>query len=138
MADIKFPDDPRMQALHEACEAKAAADKERQDGLRLAETERRMITGRPFSTQESILSRMGALEKQFKLSTQELDRLVDDTERTMLGLPPPGSLNDIKLALDEEAASAVTVDRKKLRAFIVTRGRAPSVEELREMLRGRP
>jgi hypothetical protein len=130
MAEPKFGD-PRMQALHEQCEARAAADKPRQDAQRLAEWERRMVTGEPSAMQKRLQDGMAAYRR---LSEAELDRLVEETEKKMLGIP---NIEDFKVSADGEMETSVTLDQATLRSFIITRGRAPTLDEIREMLKGR-
>jgi hypothetical protein len=100
MVDIKFPDDPRMQRLHEACEARVEAQKangvDKRDNIDpkaphlkdLTATELRMMTGSPpSSTQTRIADLMGQYrlnaEAALPFSDVELDALINDTERKM-------------------------------------------------------
>ncbi len=152
MADIKFPDDPRMQRLHEACEARAAAEKargiDRRDNIdpkaphlkTLTATELRMTTGSPPSSvqvrlAESIAKFRPNAEAALPFSDAELDTLINETERKMLGLPAPSDLSQVKLRPDGETAKPTTLPPEIVKSFIVRHGRAPTHDELREMVR---
>jgi hypothetical protein len=66
------------------------------------------------------------------LSEAEYETLIDETERRMLGLPLPGSVNDVKLGQDPDlrGGALMRIDQKALRAFRLVHGRAPSAVEL--------
>jgi hypothetical protein len=140
MAKPAFPNDPRMQALHEECEKKAAAYREEEYRLRLAEWERQMVTGAPDPGRKRILELMEQYRPQaeaamFRLTEQQIQDLIDETERIMLGLPLPGAIDGLKIQPEGELRAVLRPDKKKLRTFVVLHGRAPNEEELRELLR---
>jgi hypothetical protein len=143
MVDIKFPDDPRMQRLHESCEERAAAQKargiDRRDNIdpkaphlkTLTATELRMMTGSPASSVQVRLA-----EAIASIPDASLDALIAETERKMLGLPPPSDLSEVKLRPDGEMAKPITLPPETVRSFILRYGRAPTHAELRELVRG--
>jgi hypothetical protein len=65
------------------------------------------------------------------------EKLIEETEWKMLGIPRPGAINDMKIQPDKELAggAAYRADRKAIRAFVLANGRAPGVDELRKLLR---
>lgn len=126
-------DDPRMQRLHEWCEARAAANKAQDDQTRLEEVERKLATGQVHSpTQARILEIMEAYRAP--MSEAEVSALVEETERKLLGLPPPPNIDDVKAGPESDLGSGLPtlrVRQDKLRAFILMHGRAPTAKELR-------
>lgn len=135
-------DDPRMQQLHEQCEARAAANKAKDDQTRLEEYERKLRTGEVHSpTQARIIEIMEA--HQADLSDNEraaqCEALIEETERKLLGLPPLPLIDIDSLKVGPEDVGsigppALQIQREKLRVFILTHGRAPTSEELRGLL----
>jgi hypothetical protein len=143
MATLKFPNDPRMQRLHEACEERAAAQAakgiDRRDRIdpsaphlkTITSTELRMMTGGPPSATQVRLVEMMA---QYQPNAEDY-ALIDETERKMLGLPAPIDLTESKLLPNGEEPQPTTPAPDAVRSFIVRHGRAPTREELRQLVR---
>jgi hypothetical protein len=129
-----------MRRLREQCDARGIAQKKKDDQTRLEETERRMITGEMHPTQKRILEIMEQ-HKPVPLSEAEVDALIEETERRMMGLPAPSNIESVKVRVDDPEfglGNAVRVPQQAaLRTFILVHGRAPNRHELEELSRQR-
>lgn len=73
------------------------------------------------------------------LDERELEELIAETERKMLGFGPTPDINEVKVGRDDPELGLEGAPRKPknkaLRAFIITHGRAPNSEELQQLLK---
>lgn len=103
------------------------------EGQLIADTEERMAPG-PNKTQERLKAAaesLQAFDETLCLNSPELQALIDETERKMLALPPPPSINDHKIGAEPPER---TLNMKKVKTFILTTGRAPNDQELRALM----
>ncbi len=86
----------------------------------------------------SAASSSGGVEMPSQLTEAELEVLIEETERKMLGLPEPTNVDAFKAGPDPDLPSrALKPGDKELRAFILTHSRAPTAQELGAMMRRR-
>jgi hypothetical protein len=151
VADLKFPNDPRMQALFEQCEERshqAAAQTERD---KLDQIERRMTEG-PSPVQERIakLANEHVRAAKAELEANRLERerrraieqLIDETEDLMINgapPPPPPPMEPLEKVREGEDGP-FKLDRpipsresEKIRKFMLVMGREPDDTELRTL-----
>src|ERR1700722_4013256 len=128
--------DPKMQAAHERAEAEAAKNRDKTEEQQVTGTGRRMMGVESDVERRLRVSNQNAIDQ-----AAALEKLLDETERRMMGLPgPPGPLDDVKVmpgSSDElclQGGSTWRPDRKVLRSFLLTHGRAPTREELLVMI----